>query len=242
MTWTRLDDGHFERLVVLDLSRDAQLVEVEAFVYGNRTGTDGAIDRRALRRVTGSDDPEAAAAELVAAGLWIVTNTGWQVVGWSELQPTAADVLRRRTQEQQRSARWRAHQRGDHTLCTQGLCKSLPPLPSDSGVTRDGTRDDTRTERVSNDAPSRPVPTRREGRGETAAPSPAGAGHGSPSRRRTCEFCSSTGSLAPGARSFGVCDRCELRINDPVLAGAQEPDHQVDTADHEDDVEDGRPW
>lgn len=165
MTWSRFGDEHFDNSDRLDMSRDARLFEAEAIIWSNRLGTDGAISSRYLRRFTDADDPAACAAELVAHGFWETTATGWQVIGWADQQPTAAEVAARKADTRKRVDRHRKHKAGDHTACTPGLCKSLPTPPPDAPV----TRYETRTNGVSNDPPTRPDPTRPDPKGGTGS-------------------------------------------------------------------------
>ena len=82
MTWTRLSDDYAERVCDLGLSRSARLLDVEALIYCNRRVNDGVLPRTALVRVTDSANPMADFAQLVTAGLWSETETGWQL-DWS---------------------------------------------------------------------------------------------------------------------------------------------------------------
>ncbi len=129
MTWTRLDDKHFQRPEALDVSDRARLLEVAALVWSNMTGTDGAIGRRALRALSTITDEDAApvetyAAELVEVGLWEVTGTGWQVVGWGDLQPTAEQVEAKKAEERGRR-RSRAPARAAVTTACASLCREV---------------------------------------------------------------------------------------------------------------------
>jgi hypothetical protein len=137
------------------LSRDARYLRVEALVWCNRFGTDGAIGSSDLRWITDSPDPEKAAAELVEAGYWTETGTGWQA-DWTD-QFTAAQVQQERAahakHQQDYGRRGRLHQAGDHSLCTKNCPKS--PLHTISEGLSDG---------ISERAPSRPVPSPRRER------------------------------------------------------------------------------
>jgi hypothetical protein len=92
MVWTKVGDDHFDRLEVMQLTRSARLLGLEATVFSNRMLLDGDVPRAALRRITDSDDVEADAAELVAAGLWEPKGDGWSIVDFLKDQPSRAHV------------------------------------------------------------------------------------------------------------------------------------------------------
>lgn len=143
---------------MLAVSRDARLLHLEAIVWCNRQLTNGALPTAALRRITDSPDPEAAAAELKEVGLWDPDGSAGWVVDWTD-QEDGAEVRKRRDATAERQRKWRRrtelHQRGDHSECMPGRCPAL------KGVTRDVTRYETR----SHPTPPHPLPTRREGGG-----------------------------------------------------------------------------
>lgn len=203
MTWTRLDDGHFDRPLVLELSRDAQLVEIEALVYGNRAGTDGVIDRRALWKMSGSEDLDRAIAELVDAGLWERTGTGWQVCDWAATQLTAAQVQEKKNQhkEQQRKYRERRqrHDAGDH-----GTCLSWCPVKR-----REGSRDASRGS-TTDSLPTLPDPSRPIGReGDGVGPRRADARHDPTRTNVLCWRCHSRLVTHDAIHGRVICGPCE---------------------------------
>lgn len=125
MSWTKLGGEHFDRAERLDLSRDALLLEVEALVWCNRAGTDGAIPARQMARVTTSKRAARSAQELVNAGLWLATDTGWQVVNWTgQGQMAAEEVESRRANGRVRAERQRRHLSGDHSQCNPKYCRA----------------------------------------------------------------------------------------------------------------------
>lgn len=171
MTWTKLSDDHLDRPAVLNVTRSARLLEVEALVWCNRLLTDGHIPRGALRRVTDAEDPQSDAAELVAAGLWSVEADGWVIVGFEQDQEAAVDVHARRDEWRRRQRRQRLHNLGDHSECDPKRCRVL--LNVTPSVTRD-----SRVTHASVTA-SRPVPSRpqgRDGEGEAWASRPGSLG------------------------------------------------------------------
>ena len=76
MTWTHISDTFRDDPRLLEISRDARLLHVEALVYCNQHLTDGVLAFAALPRIADSPDPEAAAAELEAARIWMPIQAG----------------------------------------------------------------------------------------------------------------------------------------------------------------------
>lgn len=156
MTWTRLSDDFTDRPAMLQVSRDARLLQIEAMIWCNRMLTDGTLPAAAVRRLTDSPDPDAAIDELVGVGLWKPVDAGgaWSL-DWAEQE--AGDEVRKRREanaERQRTYRRRRelHNAGDHTMCDPRHCRNA------SKVTRDVTRYET---------PSRPDPSRPDPQGGT---------------------------------------------------------------------------
>lgn len=108
MRWTWIGDAFTDRPEVLTLSDAAFRLHIEALVYCNRNGLDGALTRVALHRL-GRPAAETI-AELVAVGLWEETENGW-ALDWSD-QETAAEVNERRAKWRERDERRRLHNKG----------------------------------------------------------------------------------------------------------------------------------
>lgn len=163
MTWTRLDENHFQRPEALGVSDRARLLEVAALVWSNATGQDGRITRGALRSLAPLDDDaapvESYADELVSVGLWDRTASGWQVVGWAELQPTAEEVEQRKVATRESSERYRRHLRGDHSMCDRCAAVRSARVNGDASVTRHSSVSDAS---IIVSAPTRPDPSRNE--------------------------------------------------------------------------------
>jgi hypothetical protein len=218
MTWTKLPDTFCDDPQLLDVPRDARLLYVEALVWCNRLGTDGAISRAALRRLTDSPDPEAACAALIDSGLWAVTETGWQIVDFLRHQRSADDVERVRAQTEVRNRRWRQHNLGDHSLCRAPSCRY---------VTRDETRDEmrheTRHKTPTRSDPSRPDPTRPvdpkglsdgggDGEKRASGSSPQAASPPRPSPTARGEKGDPVGSVELPLPAAGSARPCDLTI------------------------------
>lgn len=163
MTWTKLGQEFITDPTMLGVPRGARLLHVEATIYANMHGTDGAIPRHVLQRITDEPDAARAVASLVAAGLWQVDGAGWLLLDFADKQRSAEDVDRLRRRNAERQRRYRQHSLGDHSLCEPRYCRSARKgeSPVDNGVTR------TVTNPVSNDAlictdPIRTDPIRKD--------------------------------------------------------------------------------
>ena len=160
MTWAKLGDTFIDDPDLLALPRGVRLLHVEAIVWCCKHLTDGQIRGHVLPRLTDEPDPLGAAAQLVAAGFWRTSGEGWEVVGFLDDQPSRQQVEQRHEDSRLRQERSRRHRAGDHSQCMRG--RYCP----EGAVTRDSSRDShglSPSESQRPD-PTRPVPTRREGR------------------------------------------------------------------------------
>ena len=177
MTWTRLSDDFADHPELLNVSRSARLLHVEALVYGNRHGNDGRFRRQLVARMTDADDWPDLVDELLALGVWNDEANGYLSIDWPAWAQEPADAVRGRREanaERQRIYRERGtrHRNGDHSMCTDRCRARNTSQPTSHNALRD-------------DTPSRPLPSRPEGegggdgkRGQTATPRSAGAPHG----------------------------------------------------------------
>jgi hypothetical protein len=108
VTWLKLSDDFPDDLYRDELSDAAFRTHVEGLAWSCRHLLDGRLPARSLVRFAFTDDPKAAAAELVAAGYWEATGDGWQIVHHLEHQADRDTVLRRRQLTADRVARHRA--------------------------------------------------------------------------------------------------------------------------------------
>jgi hypothetical protein len=123
MTWTKLPGNFTDRPDLLQVPRSVRFLHVEALVWSNQHGTDGQIPRHALGRITDEPDADLAAKQLVESGAWIATDQGWEMVGFLDDQPSAADVRRTQKLADVRNRRQRQHRQGDHSLCDERYCR-----------------------------------------------------------------------------------------------------------------------
>jgi hypothetical protein len=154
VSWTRLDDGIYDHPKVLEVDPLDRLLYVWALCWSARHRTDGRLRRRALGHVAalaGVTDLDAAAARLVAAGLWETDDDGWLVHDFTDYQPAAADVdeLRQKRAEAGRQGGLRSGQtrRGGSSEANREASASSKPEANGKQVPKQ------------NRTPSRPVPS-----------------------------------------------------------------------------------
>ncbi|GAB3766370.1 hypothetical protein FB382_001870 [Nocardioides ginsengisegetis] len=174
MTWTRLSDNSMDRPEFLALSRSARLLHIEALVYCNRHLTDGLIPAAALPRITDANNVPALVDELQGAGLWVwdESRTAY-LLDWSD-QEAAENVRKRKADNRQRQELYRRrqenHRDDKHDLCVPRYCpiRRRHDLDDHTGCSAAWCRNavtSTVTDRVGNDPPSRPDPSRPVGTG-----------------------------------------------------------------------------
>jgi hypothetical protein len=103
MAWFKVDDGFFSSRKVTSIPRSRRWSAVGLWtIVGTwcaKELTDGHVPRYQFDELGGNlRDAEA----LVASGLWIITNDGWQFHDWSEYQPTREEVLKAREKDAER--------------------------------------------------------------------------------------------------------------------------------------------
>ncbi len=104
MTWFRVDDQWHSHRKVLGLSLAARGLWVTAGSWCGAHLTDGVVPLDALR-AWGATAKHA--AELVAAGLWEVLESGWQFHEWTAHNPTREQVQSERDCARERMRRLR---------------------------------------------------------------------------------------------------------------------------------------
>ena len=135
MTWTKLGDEFSD--AAAPLSDAAFRTHVEALGWSNRRLLDLTISKRELKRFAETDNPHAAAKELVEAGWWEDRGEDWWIgVRFPEWQVERSVIEQRRADTALRVRRHRMHKAGDHSLCQPSRCNALrDALP---GTGRDG--------------------------------------------------------------------------------------------------------
>lgn len=136
MTWTKLGDEFSD--AAAPLSDAAFRTHVEALCWSNRRLLDLTISKRELKRFAETDNPNAAAKELVTAGWWEDRGDDWWIGSrFADWQVEASVIEQRRADTALRVRRHRMHKAGDHSLCEPSRCNALrDALP---GTGRDGT-------------------------------------------------------------------------------------------------------
>ena len=118
MTWLKLDTTLPTHDRIIDLEPAARWFYVASLCYAAEHLTDGHIRAARLRYVDITcTDPEAQAAALVVAGLWVTNADGWEIVNYLEHQRSAEEVRRQRAAAKERAARSRevrAHAQRTH--------------------------------------------------------------------------------------------------------------------------------
>lgn len=114
MTWVRLDDTMPEHAKIAGLSNAAFRLHIEGLCYCARNLSDGAIPRTISKRMS----TPRAASELVNAGVWRATESGYEIHDYTQYQPTREEVLDRRQKRAEAGrrgaeARWRGDGKPD---------------------------------------------------------------------------------------------------------------------------------
>ena len=99
MVWFRVDDGFADHPKVIGCSLAAVGLWTKAGAWCSKHLTDGAVPGAMVRVFGGTPK---LAAELVAAGLWDTTTTGFLFHDWKARNPLREDVESRRTSDAER--------------------------------------------------------------------------------------------------------------------------------------------
>ena len=122
-TWTKLPVELLLDRNIRKLPRGTQFMHVEALVFCNANGTDGALDEHDFKQFTSEPRALDAARRLVDAGVWEVTETGFQIVDFTKDQRRSEDVGRTQELAAVRQRRQTQHRGGDHSLCDPKYCE-----------------------------------------------------------------------------------------------------------------------
>ncbi|GGD33270.1 hypothetical protein GCM10010915_12070 [Microbacterium faecale] len=145
MPWFKVDDGFYTSRKVLSIPRSCRLAAVGLWTMaGNWSGrelTDGRVPNYVLAELGATSRLRRA---LVEARLWLDHGSdGIEFNKWAEYQPTRSEVEADRAKAAERQRKWRERHKGETSNDTVS-----------NGVTAPVTNG------VSNDAPTRPDPTR----------------------------------------------------------------------------------
>jgi hypothetical protein len=125
-----------ESPALIHLPRGVRLLHVEALAWCSLRRTDGVLAFAALPRATDEPDAMSAAAQLVAAGVWEETPTGWRIVGYLDTQISASEIALVEARNRANWRRQKAHQRCDHALCNPARCSQRADKSADTRVDR----------------------------------------------------------------------------------------------------------
>jgi hypothetical protein len=93
VSWVKIDDKAWAHPKLASLSGNAVRLWVFALCWCNQQETDGAVPKSCLRVLGGSNKD---AQELVSAGLWHPTETGWDIHDFLVYQPSKAQLAAQR--------------------------------------------------------------------------------------------------------------------------------------------------
>lgn len=159
MSWVRLDDGAPGHRKIVGLSDAAFRLWIVGLTHCNQQANDGRFSAHAARIMFGYlASPElgkGAAAELVAADLWALTEDGYEVRNYLEYQPSKAerDNANKAAAERMRSMRARRYQKPSEPAKPEDVREPLR-------CNNDGTSDELPAKFALPDpdpVPSRPV-------------------------------------------------------------------------------------
>lgn len=143
MTWFKVDDSFYDHPKVYDAPDCAVALWTRAGAWCARNLTDGFVPSGMPARLC--DDPDTAVKELVRRGLWTRASGGYRFHDWASFQPSKEAV------QKLRAARAEAGKRGGQAKAAkQTAGKSLA---------------NARPVAKQNAAPTRPLPSSKEGRG-----------------------------------------------------------------------------
>lgn len=107
-TWFKVHDNFFRNPKVLIAGEDAALLYLQGLAYCSDSLTDGLIPSAALGTLTQRRGAKGLAQKLVDAGLWIETESGWEVHDYCSEQQTRAQVEAKREAARERQRRSRS--------------------------------------------------------------------------------------------------------------------------------------
>jgi hypothetical protein len=102
-----IDTAMIEDPRLLEVDRGTRLMHLEAIVWSKAHLTDGRIPSGALRRLTDEEEPREAAAVLCRVGVWEAVPSGWQILGFTDTQMSAARVRELRVSARERYDNWK---------------------------------------------------------------------------------------------------------------------------------------
>jgi hypothetical protein len=115
MAWVRIDDGFPDHPKALQAGPMACWLYVCGIAYANRYLTDGFIPERQVHRLIDAKKPEVLTAALVDAGLWEVSEGGYQIHDYLDYQSSSEKVTADREATRKRVEAYRDRKSGQYT-------------------------------------------------------------------------------------------------------------------------------
>jgi hypothetical protein len=128
-----IDTAMIEDSRLLALPRGIRFVHIEAIVRSKLMGSDGLVSAAALLRLTDEPNPQAAAAQLVAAGVWELASSGWQIIDFEKSQMSAARVKEKREAAKARYDTWQRSHAPKRVANATANGPARPALPARAG-------------------------------------------------------------------------------------------------------------
>ena len=119
MDWVKLATRYYLDPAVVALpDADAEMLFVRGLAYAGAEATGGFIHRNVVSSLSRRRRYEASAEAVVACGLWLPSNGGYQIARWEEWQAELDALARRRSADRDRKRRKRAQEREEAAQTT----------------------------------------------------------------------------------------------------------------------------
>lgn len=106
MSWAKVDDQLHSNEKILDCSLAARGLWLMCLSWVADKETDGAVSRSVVKLHAGAQWQELS-GELVSAGLWDVTESGWAFHDYLDCNPSRSELEEERRKTAERKARWK---------------------------------------------------------------------------------------------------------------------------------------
>lgn len=131
MPWVRVDDQFTEHPKAVGRSPIALTIWLSAMCYAGRNLTDGAIDAAMIPRLANALPKacQSGAEELVKAGLWERTETGYMIHDYLDYNPSREEVLAKRAKDSARKGRGIREESAGNLYGTDADSEDIPRAP-----------------------------------------------------------------------------------------------------------------
>jgi hypothetical protein len=140
MPWARLEDNYFTHAKVINLSKDAKLLDLAGIAFSARELRDGKLSRLDMRTAAAQvdvDDALAAADELMAAGRWVKDGDGYAIHDYLKYNPSREEVLKERDASAKRVAEWRGSRRKGSNAVSNAVTNGVRNAGDSEGLDAD---------------------------------------------------------------------------------------------------------